>query len=248
MTALRGALAAESVRLVRSLSTWWCLGTATALALGSAVLAARVPEEGRPVTVLDAVAGLTFGEMILIVLAALSVTGEYRHGTIRVAFLAVPERRIVIAAKALLMAVIGAAIAICLALASLGVAALAVSGSRHSLAPDTAAEWRQILGMGIVWAFAAVAGVAVGGVVRNGAAAVSVVLLWSLLVESAVGVLPRVGGAVAGWMPFTAVGGIVDPETDSRVPLGAVGGTGYAIVVGLGLLSLAMLVTRRQDL
>lgn len=248
MTALRGALAAESVRLVRSRSTWWCLATATALALGSAALAARVPDEGRPVTVVDAVAGLAFGEMILLVLAALSVTGEYKHGTIRLACLAAPQRRPVIAAKALLMALVGGTVAIGLAFASLGVAVLSAAEPQHALSLDTAAEWRQVLGMGVVWSFAAVTGVAVGGVVRNGAAAVSVLLLWPLLVESAIGVLPRVGGTVAGWMPFTAVSGIVDPEAASRVPLGALGGTGYAIVAGLGMLALAARVTRRLDL
>ncbi|MES9602731.1 MULTISPECIES: hypothetical protein [Actinomadura] len=245
MTALRRALAAETVRLSRSRSTWWCLGTAAALALASAVLAARVPEEGGAVTVVDVLAGLSFGEMILLVLAALSVTGEYRHGTIRLACQAVPRRWPLTAAKALLLAAAGATAAVFLAFASLLVAALCAVGPGPSL--DTAAEWRQVLGTGVLWAFTAVAGVAVGALVRNGAAAVGVLLLWSLVGESAAGMLPRVGGALAGWMPFTAVGGLVDPDAGSRVPYGAAGQVAYAIVAGPALLALGMVAGRRRD-
>ncbi|WP_168221254.1 hypothetical protein [Actinomadura sp. WMMA1423] len=53
---------------------------------------------------------------------------------------------------------------------------------------------------------------------------------------------------MAGWMPFTAVGGIVDPETESRVPYGAAGEIGYAVLVGLALLALAMAAVKRRDL
>ncbi|MFD0537497.1 hypothetical protein ACFQY7_30840 [Actinomadura luteofluorescens] len=86
-----------------------------------------------------------------------------------------------------------------------------------------------------------------GALVRSGAAAVGILLLWSLVGESATGMLPRVGGALAGWMPFTAVGGIVDPDAGSRVPYGAAGQVAYAIVAGLALLALGMAAGRRRD-
>ncbi|WP_242903736.1 hypothetical protein [Actinomadura terrae] len=244
--AFRGAIDAERIRLAASRSTWCCLGVAVALALGSALLAARVPEsEGKPVTVADSVAGLSIGEMVILVVAALSVTGEYKYRTVRLAYQAIPVRRPFIAAKALLLAATGGVLAVCLALASFGVTALTAAPPVPR--PDTAGEWVVLLGTGVTWSFAAVVGVSVGTLVRNGAGATSALLIWAMVGESGLGLVPRVGGFLAGWSPFTAVGALTNPDAGSRVPYGSAGAVVYALLVAGGLLALALLAAVRRD-
>ncbi|QXJ21783.1 hypothetical protein AGRA3207_002672 [Actinomadura graeca] len=143
------------------------------------------------------------------------------------------------------MAAAGGIVALCLSFASFAVTALSASRPRPSL--DTAQEWRAVLGTAVIWVFAAVVGVAVGALVRSGAGAITVLLVWTMLGESTIGFLPCVGGALEGWSPFTVVGGIADPGTGTRVPYGAAGGVAYALVVAAVALALALFAVRRTD-
>ena len=52
------------------------------------------------------------------------------------------------------------------------------------LALDTPSEWRDVAGVGLVYAVAAVFAVAVGILIRHTAGAVSLLLIYALLVES----------------------------------------------------------------
>jgi ABC-2 type transport system permease protein len=51
-----------------------------------------------------------FGVMVLMIMAALAITSEYRFGTIRTTFQAVPNRASVLIAKAGLIGAFGAAL------------------------------------------------------------------------------------------------------------------------------------------
>ncbi|RFS86049.1 hypothetical protein D0T12_05295 [Actinomadura spongiicola] len=244
---LRNAIAAERVRLVAGRSTWWCLAVAASLALGEAVLAVRVsPEEGEVTTVADVISGALFGQLILLVLGVLAMTGEHRSGTIRLAFQAIPGRWQVVAAKATVLGVAGGVIGSVFAFASYGLAVvLAPSGLDLTL--DTAAEWRQVMAVGLVYTVTAVIGVAVGTVVRNSAAAISGALIWMLVAETAVTLIPKVGDTLASWMPFTVLMALPD-SAKIEVPLGAVGGAVYCVAVAALLLAFALTLVRRRAL
>jgi ABC-2 type transport system permease protein len=53
-----------------------------------------------------------FGVPVLMILAAMAVTGEYRSGMIRTTFMATPNRALVLVAKAVVAAVYAAAIVV----------------------------------------------------------------------------------------------------------------------------------------
>ncbi|RKS68379.1 ABC-2 type transport system permease protein [Actinomadura pelletieri DSM 43383] len=246
-TALRGAIAAERIRLVAGRSTWWCLAMSGAFALGVAALAVRFPaEEGEATTVVDVVSGVTFGQLVLLVLGVLSMTSEHGFGTVRPAFQAIPSRWQVVAAKAAVLGVAGGVVGSVFGFAAYGLAvALAPSGLDLSL--DAAAEWRQVAAVGLVYAITAVIGVAVGAVVRSGAVAVGGALIWVLLGESVVGLIPRVGDSVGPWMPFNVLLTLID-AAGIDTPMGVVGGAVYCVAVAAVLLTLAMTLVRRRAL
>ena len=73
-----------------------------------------------------------------------------------------------------------------------------------------------VAGVGLVYALAAVIAVAVGLLIRHSAGAVSLLLIYSLLVESLVALIPNVGDDIQKWMPFYVADKFLtgDPDAD----------------------------------
>ena len=96
----------ERIKLFSTRSPYWCLIAIAVAALGFATLFGLV-DEGRAAIPYLVLRGTSLGLSIYMVLAALAVTTEYRFGTIKNTFLAVPKRPAVLAAKTLLLALLG---------------------------------------------------------------------------------------------------------------------------------------------
>ncbi|GAA3233231.1 hypothetical protein [Actinocorallia longicatena] len=236
---------AERLRLASHRSTWGSLLLCTVLGLGMAAIVGTTPAEDGPIEMPDVLLGIALCQTVLLVLSVLSVTGEYRAGTVRLAFQAVPRRWPVLAAKALVMGALSAAAGFVLATASvLLVRLVAAEGTAPAL--DTA-TWRQILVVPPVFALTAVIGVCVGALCRNSAAAVSVALVWSLAAESLLALVPGPGAALSRWAPFTVLTSLIDPATTSSVPGGPPGSLLYAALLTAALLTAAAALLRHRD-
>jgi ABC-type transport system involved in multi-copper enzyme maturation permease subunit len=156
---------------------------------GSGNIAPNAPDDPGAMerTLVGTFAGLT----VLVVLAVLFITSEYRRGMIRSTFAATPHRLRVLAAKS----VIAAAVAFVVTLAA---AVVALPWARHILIRNhvlivptaTATEIRMLLGTAALVAVAAVFALALGTLFRRGAGAVTVavvlIVLPYLLTSSAV--------------------------------------------------------------
>jgi ABC-2 type transport system permease protein len=122
---------------------------------------------------------------------------------------------------------------------------------------NTAAEWRYLLGIGLVFAISAVIAIAVGVLVRQTAAAISILLVWVLLVESLIGLIPRVGDDIQRWMPWIAANHFLTAGNGSdagegagvglQLPYGPWGGLAYFAGIAAALLVLALVVAERRD-
>ena len=83
----------ERIKLFSTRSPWWCMIIAAVLSIGLASLAtglASGPDEAQ-ITPAMSQFGVNLGQMVIMVMAALAVTTEYRFGTIRTSFQAVPQ-------------------------------------------------------------------------------------------------------------------------------------------------------------
>ena len=94
--------------------------------------------------------GVGLGQMVIMVMAALAVTTEYRFGTIRTSFQAVPQRAALLLNKTIVVATLSAVV---------GLAARGARGrSATCSAPrartwrSTPAEWRLMFGQAFVYA------------------------------------------------------------------------------------------------
>ena len=88
----------ERIKLFSTRSPYWCLVAIAVAALGFATLFGLI-DEGRAAIPYLVLRGTNLGMSIFMVLAALSITTEYRFGTIRNTFLAAPRRPAVLPAK-----------------------------------------------------------------------------------------------------------------------------------------------------
>ncbi|GAD83480.1 ABC transporter permease [Nocardia asteroides] len=204
-----GVLAAERIKLTSTRSPWWCSAIVILLGLGLAALIAVVtkaentqpgemPTLLTPSVVVSGVSG--FGVMVLMIMAALTVTSEYRFGVIRASFLAVPNRSKVVVSKTVLVGVYAAVLTGVLALAAFVVAKLFVGSDAPELVLD--GNWRAIYGIPIYAFLCVVLAIGVGVLVRQSAAAISLIVLWSLLLEGLLGAFGSFGRTVKPFLPF----------------------------------------------
>ncbi len=247
-------LAVERIKLTSTRSPWWCAVIAFVVCAGfTALIVANT--DPAAVTVASTQFAFNFGMVIVMVMAALAVTTEYRFSTIKTTFQAVPNRTAVLVAKATVVALVAGVVGEVTAFATYGLARLMKPAA--DLGIDTTAEWRQVAGIGLVYAFAAVLALGVGLLVRQSAAAISILLVYTLLIENLIVLIPTVGENIQKWMPFTAanqfatagmpapVDGEGPPVLD--LPYGPWVGLAYFAGIALAILVAGIALANRRD-
>lgn len=249
-------LAVERIKLFTTRSPWWCAAAALAIVIGFAALIAGTMETDAQVSVGSSQFGYSFGLAVIMVLAALSITTEYRFGTIKTTFLAAPNRTKVLLAKTAVVALLALLVGEVAAFGALGVSALMAPSA--DLALDSGADWAQVAGVGVVYALTAVIAVAVGGLVRHSAGAISLLLIYAMVAEPLVQIIPRIGDDIYQWLPFNVVEKFLSGDGASRGAAAAgpplststlSQGWALAYFAGLAavLLATAIMVARRRD-
>ncbi|WP_034267958.1 ABC transporter permease [Haloechinothrix halophila] len=249
-------LAVERIKLFTTRSPWWCAAVTLAIVIGFAALMAGTAENDTWISVGSSQFGYGFGLAVIMVLAALSITTEYRFGTIKSTFLAVPNRPAALLAKTGVVALLALVIGELAAFGALGVSALMAPSA--DLALNSAADWKQVAGVGIVYALTAVMGVAVGALIRHSAGAISALLIYAVVVEPLVPLIPQFGDDIYKWLPFNVVekflsgsgealgGGQAGPPLSTSTLSPAMALTYFAGVAAV-LLTTAILVVRKRD-
>jgi ABC-2 type transport system permease protein len=117
-------LAVERIKLFTTRSPWWCALITVALSVGFAAILAGATQPDDSLTVsATQFGGTQFGIAVIMVLAALAVTTEYRFNTIRTTFQAVPHRSPALVAKATVVALLSLVIGEISAFGAWGLAA-----------------------------------------------------------------------------------------------------------------------------
>lgn len=253
-------LAVERIKLLSTRSPWWCMGVAVLLTVGltTAVSFAVATQPGAHVEFTPAFAQFAYslGLVVMMVMATLAVTTEYRFSTIRTTFLAVPHRTKILLAKVAVVALVAGVVGELAAVGSWGIAYLVLPGAPLEL--DTAQDFRSTFGVGLIYLLSAVIAVAVGLLVRHTAGALAAIFVWLFLLENLLPVIPRIGDDIQDWMPFAhgnnfLVAG-VPPSGEDGVPVieglpfgGAWGSLAYFAAVAVGLLAVALVLAHRRD-
>ena len=241
---------AERIKLSTTRSPLWSAVTVAVLSLGLAALQASTAYGSVPPQK-AALGVVVFGVPVLMILASMTVTGEYRSGLVNSTFMATPRRSTVLISKAVVSAVFSGLYAAVMVIASVVVAkqvADPVAASQLSL--STSGSWRLAGATALYAMLAAVLGVGVGALLRFAAGAVAVLLLWPLVAEPLLGNLPNAGAEIGPWLPFANVYRFLDvswlyPSYD--VPWGEWGSLAYFAVVSAVVFAAALVVVNRRD-
>jgi ABC-2 type transport system permease protein len=227
----------EWIKLGSLRSTWWALGVTVAGALAVAVAVGVNTEDAAADLTNNALAGIALGLLVTGVLGVLAITGEYSSGMIRVTLAAIPNRPLVLAAKA---AVFGA-----VALAVGEAAAFIAFVAGGAALPDRIAAptlgqpgvLRAVVLGGAGYGLIGLFGLGLGATIRHTPAAIAVLVGGVyILAQLVAGLAPPV-------MPYLPVS-IVANSLSVVQPVAAVGQVHFLSPwAGLGMLSLYVAVT-----
>jgi ABC-2 type transport system permease protein len=181
----------------------------------------------------DGFAGMTLGQLAVGVMGVLMMTSEYSSGAIRSTLAAIPDRRLLLAAKALVLGGAALIIGLVTCLVTFVVGQYLVLGSLPSVHATLteAAPLRAILLMGAYTALIGLLGVGIGAIVRHSAGAIAALV-------GVVFVLPLVGAflpdsiqySVGRYLPMAIAENslsVVKPVAHAMAPW-----TGFVLVCG----------------
>lgn len=229
----------EWLKLRTLRSTFWTLlvGIALVVGLGALLAWAQVAtwdqlsaaeQRANPVDgTATALSGITFGQLALVVLGVLTVTGEFSTGGIRATLVAVPRRGRVVAAKVVVVGVValvaGTAAAFLAFFASQPV--LATKGFDVGL--GDADVLRALFGAGLYLAASALFGLGIGLVVRSTGGAIAIALAALLVLPGLSALIPGSAGDEVQKFVTSNAGQVVfdtDPTASTLSPW-----AGYAV-------------------
>lgn len=252
-------LVAERIKLTSTRSPWWCSVIIVVLGLGIAIVMGVLGRNGvtspdpKDVFILtpdNAVAGVSgFGVLVVMIMAALAVTTEYRFGVIRTTFQAVPNRTAVLAAKAAVVAVVsGVLIAIVTFGAYYLAKVIAGTGPFIQMELADAAAWRALYGLILYAVLASILAVAVGALLRQSAGAIALLVLWPLVIEPLFTLFGSVGKSIYVFLPFANVQHFVAVRaTTEHFHWGAWGGLAYFAVFVAIVVAVSVVVVNKRD-
>lgn len=201
-----------------------------------------------------AVSGLQlFGIMIVVIQAVITVTGEYGNGTAKLSALAAPKRWQIPVAKTAVYGVIVAVLFFVLTLVSIWLMTLTATAQIEdtsvldhlSLSADGA--WSVVLLMVLASVLIVAVSVGIGYLLRRTAGAVALLLLWILLLEDLIGMIPKVGDWVTPYLPFKNMNAALMQEALSDAPWGIGGSVVYFVVFSVVVFVAGLVVLRRRD-
>jgi ABC-2 type transport system permease protein len=201
------------------------LAACAVTALFASLEAARTGDRVGPVSTAAGLGTVTTATGVALVFAAvlgvIATTGEFRHGSATLTYLATPARGRVLAAKAGAAAVAGALYGLAAGVVATGTGLIFVAARHAHVTLGAAALTGHILGAGLAAALFAAVGAGAGALIRSQLAGVIVVFAWCLVAES---ILGGTVNAVRPYLPYTAA------STLGGARLGAAAfGPGYTV-------------------
>lgn len=241
-TSLRNLWAAELLKLTTTRAARWIvLGAALLCALAiSGIVASGAVSQGQLSTDSGLRTVLThggLGSILSLILGILISAGEYQHGTVVDTFLTEPRRSRVIGAKLLAGGIVGIVAGVACAATTATTVSAWYAAKNVPLDLGSTVVVRSLVGIVLWQTLYAMLGVCVGALVRAQAVAIVSVLVWLVVVETAIaglvmslgrwlpataastlgnapgtGLLPQVGAGVVllGWVTLAAVGALVN--------------------------------------
>ena len=232
------------LRTVRSNITMTCFAVALPLAITLLTTAFIGIDSVDDATVSAVLLGSGSLSVLLFgIIGVLAITQEYSQGTIRLTLAANPRRTRVYVAKAIVLAILSGGLTAFIVLVgnNVGEAILDSRGAVGKLSnSDMGQAYLALIALSVV---VSLLGMAIGTLTRNPPSAVTVLVLWPLLLESLIGGLLSIAisDEIFKWMPFQTGLTALQLE-DYDLEFGRWGSIGY---FGLWILAVSVFALAR---
>ncbi len=195
-----GILNSEFIKLRTLRSTLWCYAIIVVITLGLGFVLATSYSSNttlpgysqQAIWLLASTVGVAFGQLVIAVLGALVITGEYGTGMIRSTLAAVPKRIPALAAKALVFGVVTFFIAfVAVVLTAVVIAPILPSRGVHPDFGDSKV-WLALVGAAVALALVGVLSLSIGAIIRNSAGGIAISLGLLLVLPTIVSIFVAV--------------------------------------------------------
>ncbi len=219
------------------------------------LIAAFVPLDDASVTSAEVteIVGISsiLAGLLMSVVGVLAITSEFGHGTIRPTLVATPARTKVFVAKALVLAALAAVTAVVIGVAgyTVGYALLSARDSDGlSFLDGDGTMTVLFVGLPILFVLLTLFGYGLGLLIRLSPVAVTLVVLWPILIESIIGTAMALAGVddPGRFLPYSAALVLVSPEGDGFSYSRVGGGVFFGLVVAV-LVAVAIVVNDKRD-
>jgi ABC-2 type transport system permease protein len=218
---------------LRTIRTFWGTVAATlafvpvsiALAIGSGTRSLDSTEGFRNV-----MGAGSSGGILMILIGIVVMAGEFRFSTVTSTFLITPDRKRVVGAKLISTSIVGAGVGVVASVMCLAIALPWLSARHVSLGSHLSDIVVVLIGGIGSTALGGVIGVGIGSLLRNQTLAITVTLVWALLLE---GMLTNFASGVGRWFPGGAAGAMsgIAPAHGTLLPIWAA----TLLLIGYGL-------------
>jgi ABC-type transport system involved in multi-copper enzyme maturation permease subunit len=213
-------------------------------------------------TIEQSLAGAFIGLILIVVVAAMFFTAEYRRGLIRTTLAATPRRGQVLAAKAIIAAAVAFVVGLVASVVAVSIGVPLERNNGSVVLPVSAlSEVRVVVGTAALLAVAAAFAVGLGAILRRSAAAITIAVATVVLpfLLSALNILPS--GPAAWLLRITPAAGLAIQQSVPRYhqvtnvyspaggyyPLPPFGGFAVLCCWAAAALALAYVLLRRRD-
>src|SRR5271156_3048352 len=213
---LRGTLASEFTKIRSVRSTYWTLlvllvvsvGIGAAFTAGTAAIWSH-PSPSNQASfdpTQASVAGLFYlGQLVIVVLGAMTITAEYSTGMIRTSLTAMPRRAVVYAAKAIVFAVVALVVTFVAAFISFFLGQALLSSTHDTATLSQPNVLRAVVGSALYVTMCGLFAFAIGAILRHTAGTITAVIGLLFVIPILVHLLPQSWYQdVDRWLPDAA--------------------------------------------
>jgi ABC-2 type transport system permease protein len=254
---LLDVLRSEWTKLRSVRSTYWTLLAAVATTIGlGAILSAFYTANYTTMKAADTAAfdptsyslsGLILSQLAIGVMGALVITSEYGTGMIRTTFAAVPQRRLVLGAKAMVFTAVTVVIGVASCLVAFFLSQAILSGHHLQTTIGAPGVLRAVIGGGLYLAVLGLLALGIGAIIRHTAGAVAAVFGLVLVVPGIAIFLPSSwSNTISPYLPSNAGRAVFSVTLQPHTLAPWTGFAVFCAYAAAALLVAGFLLTRRD--
>jgi ABC-2 type transport system permease protein len=248
-------LHSEWTKMVSVKSTWRTLLAAAVLMVGLAAILCATYVHGTPTAAERAsfdptsfsLVGIGMAQLAIGVLGVLLITGEYATGMIRSTLIAVPQRWMVLACKAVAFVIVTLIVGMAASFASFLIGQAILSGGALNVSLSSPGVLRSVIGAGLYLTVFGLMALGLGTVIRHTAGAITTLFGVMLVLPGLADVLPSsVKNDISKFLPSNAGAAVYHVQQQSQMLNPGPGFAVFCLYAAVALIAGGVLLARRD--